>query len=796
MSSPGLEILTDLPSTEFQCNICLYVFEKRTISEKIRKNNYYYEEDNQWEDINEDQPIIIEEREQEQEESEEEQEEEEEWTDNDDENFTYTNQFIQTKSFKHTQNYTAAKKYNFNKQKYAETRGEKFSKKNFALATKHSVSQGFYDEIIQLFNGYIKDKLIEPLLSHHLSKKLMENTYPIKPKLYDCCRKGCMMFQRVSKKEKCDFCNEPRSREELLYRSKYQSVSGNYSDVFDGNTYKNLKKDGHFSNPMDIAISLYTDGFTLFNKQQLTIIHVVVLNIDPIRRYETNRMFQICIAPGPLAPCSLFSFLHPTIQSLKRLQESGICVKGDDGKSYYSRVYMLLATGDIPACSKMMCARGHTFRCRFCEILGGAAPNTKGEKRGMYFVPDKRVRPCMRPLKDFQEGNIDKGILRPSPFHDLYSYNGSVTYGLDSMYLIGLGIAKQLWKLICGKYGEKGNPFFLRNSIRKTIGQSLANSRKTIPSTFSNCTIDILQQAGYLRSIDYIHLVCLIAPTLIAEMITNKEAKTTILALESVCNITFKKTITDDDLKKLKKDVDVWLQYLKSQVDNKNINVKSRSATGVSAGNIMVALAAQRYVEQIGIGFDYNIKKLHKQEVLTDLVDDNAREIWGPYWNDIVTNYNEYNLKQALTDYWSVHVPNFKSLNTRIEIGSRLWINEQEMVGSAYRERNEDRRDDYFVKLLIEVDTDRRRRTMENETRLLALVKVWETTVPKPKGYPYLHPRSSSKFFVTSAYDIECFAEKVSAPSKRSYIILWPSITKLNPADVPKLTHLYWSYSS
>ncbi|KAG2213709.1 hypothetical protein INT45_006194 [Circinella minor] len=432
---------------------------------------------------------------------------------------------------------------------------------------------------------------------------------------------------------------------------------------------------------MDIAISLYTDGFTLFNKQQLTIIHVVVLNIDPIRRYETNKMFQICIAPEPLAPRSLFSFFHSTIQSLKRLQKSGICVKGDDGKTYYSCVHMLLATGDIPACSKLMCARGHTFRygCRFGEILGGAAPNTKGQKRGMYFVPDKRVRPRMRPLKNFQEGNLEKGILRLSPFRDLYSYNGSVTYGLHSMHLIGLGIAKQLWKLIC-------------RNIRKTVGQSLANSRKTIPSTFSNCTIDISQQSGYLRSIDYIHLVCLIAPTLIAEMANNKDAKTTILALTSVCNITFKKIITDDDVKKLKKDVDVWSQYLKSQVDNKNINdtvftisqhylthlnhiiivmgplcyynafcqeraigeikqkVKSRSATDVSAGNVMVALAAQRYVEWIGLGFEYNTKKVHKQKVLTDSVNDNAREIWEPYWNDIVANYNEYNLKQALTD--------------------------------------------------------------------------------------------------------------------------------------------------
>ena len=39
MSLPGLEILTDLPSTEFQCNICLYVFEKKTISEKDHKNH-------------------------------------------------------------------------------------------------------------------------------------------------------------------------------------------------------------------------------------------------------------------------------------------------------------------------------------------------------------------------------------------------------------------------------------------------------------------------------------------------------------------------------------------------------------------------------------------------------------------------------------------------------------------------------------------------------------------------------------------------------------------------------------
>ena len=67
--------------------------------------------------------------------------------------------------------YPNAKFYNFNKERYIETAGEKCSRKLLSLATKHSVPQAFFDEAIGEFNNYIQDRL-ESLRSYHLSKKV------------------------------------------------------------------------------------------------------------------------------------------------------------------------------------------------------------------------------------------------------------------------------------------------------------------------------------------------------------------------------------------------------------------------------------------------------------------------------------------------------------------------------------------------------------------------------------------------------------------------------------------------
>ncbi|KAI7897587.1 uncharacterized protein BX663DRAFT_527912 [Cokeromyces recurvatus] len=77
------------------------------------------------------------------------------------------------------------------------------------------------------------------------------------------------------------------TRQLLQYRASREVVPGVVSDVFDGECYKDLVRKGLFSNPDDIAIGLFTDGFVNRHKgkSSYTIIHVIIFNFDPSIRY-------------------------------------------------------------------------------------------------------------------------------------------------------------------------------------------------------------------------------------------------------------------------------------------------------------------------------------------------------------------------------------------------------------------------------------------------------------------------------------------------------------------------------
>lgn len=134
---------------------------------------------------------------------------------------------------------------------------------------------------------------------------------------YDVCKNGCKLFGVQSNEEACPFCGEarfktnfenqlitapqasmkamsigdvlaqklanPSTRELLMYRSQRESIPGVYSDIFDGENYRDMQNRGFFENPLDIAIGLYTDGFVTQHKgkSSYTIVHVIVYNLDP-----------------------------------------------------------------------------------------------------------------------------------------------------------------------------------------------------------------------------------------------------------------------------------------------------------------------------------------------------------------------------------------------------------------------------------------------------------------------------------------------------------------------------------
>ncbi|OAD76904.1 hypothetical protein PHYBLDRAFT_62912 [Phycomyces blakesleeanus NRRL 1555(-)] len=142
-----------------------------------------------------------------------------------------------------------------------------------------------------------------------------ESVKLVKGHEYDVCSSGCQLYDINDNQKSCVDCSKPQyktdpkqsqtpatsmklmsvgdmfsqiladpaTRELLRYRANRESVAGQLSNIFDGDNYKQLVQQGLFSNPDDIAIELYTNGFAneKKGKNSYTIIHCIIFNLDP-----------------------------------------------------------------------------------------------------------------------------------------------------------------------------------------------------------------------------------------------------------------------------------------------------------------------------------------------------------------------------------------------------------------------------------------------------------------------------------------------------------------------------------
>lgn len=145
----------------------------------------------------------------------------------------------------------------------------------------------------------------------------MRSTLPIKGHDYDICKNGCKMFKVDNVDDKiCEYCSENRyenddiqepvatmkllsigdyisnmlakedTRQMFRYRSTRNTEVNTYQDIFDGDVYKDLVNKGFFDNELDVALALFVDGFTTQRKgkRTMTVIHCIILNVDPSSR--------------------------------------------------------------------------------------------------------------------------------------------------------------------------------------------------------------------------------------------------------------------------------------------------------------------------------------------------------------------------------------------------------------------------------------------------------------------------------------------------------------------------------
>ncbi|SAM00065.1 hypothetical protein, partial, partial [Absidia glauca] len=184
---------------------------------------------------------------------------------------------------------------------------ERTSIKLYALKIKCNLSTSQMKMVADLFESVL-DEYVPGFkcLSQFRCKTLIQSLYPVKPVYHDICRQGCFLF---GDETQCPKCKKPRYKENqstntllqqtattspsntiitgtaarrmkilpiggqiasLIYHhntrqmllNNFHNPTDTYRDIFDGSIFRGMDSD-----PNDLYIGLYIDGFSTNNKK-------------------------------------------------------------------------------------------------------------------------------------------------------------------------------------------------------------------------------------------------------------------------------------------------------------------------------------------------------------------------------------------------------------------------------------------------------------------------------------------------------------------------------------------------
>ncbi|KAG2215776.1 hypothetical protein INT45_012494 [Circinella minor] len=444
-------------------------------------------------------------------------------------------------------------------------------------------------------------------------------------------------------------------------------------DIFDGNVYK--KQKSLFKGDMDIAISLYIDGFAPFNKGKtsMTIFNIILLNLSPKERYKNENMIQVCVLP--VKPKSMDNFLEPLFIELCKLQTAGLEVRCGAGV-FRLNVHLMLTSGDIVAIQELI---HHSYRalygCRICPVKTIKALSPEGV-----------------------DGAPEFSIKKKTKFAELDSFHGASFFGLDEMHLIGTNVSKHIWEMVSGSFKNTTTMFELSNAARQVIGSSVETSTSTIPSSiFEGDFRNYHTKPGNMRAVDWTCFLMFVVPTMVCDMLElqlgTEQAEDVIDALASLMERY--KILLDSFIK--------WHQYMHDVIPinmySSNMHylqhipemvrllgplrcfsarsmehaigflkkrIKSQKNPGVNAGNILRRQQACRYYSSL----------LEDRQVLEENVNNNTPltayslgvmdeeidntpndiELWD-HSECEVDDYSDVNLRHYLVKFWRRKFP-------------------------------------------------------------------------------------------------------------------------------------------
>ncbi|GET00693.1 transposase domain-containing protein [Rhizophagus clarus] len=364
------------------------------------------------------------------------------------------------------------------------------------LKCKHNFTNNAFTDILNLIGSDLGEGS-----TLYLAKERLNRLVNLKLKHVNMCKNLCCAFTGIYINDvTCYFCNSERyiisynskkpQKPQKTAMSQREKCNNGYSDIFDGDLYKELVKDSFFPNKRDIALIGSTDEYQIFKQKtdSCWIVMFINANLSLSVRVKKENLLISAIIPSSNQPKDFNSFLRPIIDELKILQ------------------------GDMPAISKLMCMTGHNayLDCRFCYLKGVYSE----ESRYVYLpcsmprtsnITDFDPKELLKHTKNNFLNDISKIInetnrttrlsyIKKTGFNDrsilfeLKSTKFSRSFPVDIMHLFFKNISINMFKHWNGAYFKdqllNNEQYIINNHVWKQIGQFMHECRKHIPLEF------------------------------------------------------------------------------------------------------------------------------------------------------------------------------------------------------------------------------------------------------------------------------------------------------------------------
>ena len=170
-----------------------------------------------------------------------------------------------------------------------------------------------------------------------------------------------------------------------LWRSRNVASSVVYSDIYDGNVWKEFLNPGgipFLSLPYNFALSINIDWFQPFKYSAYSAgaIYIAIQNLPRNIRYLTENVILVGVIPGPNEPKGdINSYLRPLVNELQELW-AGVIMPTHTGVQVLVRAALLCVACDIPAARKVSGFVGHNAFHACSRCLKSFPTDSFGEK--------------------------------------------------------------------------------------------------------------------------------------------------------------------------------------------------------------------------------------------------------------------------------------------------------------------------------------------------------------------------------------------------------------------------------